>query len=263
LAASNLIYILKMEGALQEAAELGRDLLQQGGEDRPGADFLGWGLCTVEALCGEIEAAREHLSLCSSWAESDEVQNKAGYAAAEGLIALASGDSRQGLEAARRALDEATGGRLAVAHGAIRDAYPVAVEAAVELGELDQVDSLITLLADRPQGEVPPFLRAQLRRARGLVAIAQHADEEVEEHLSSAEASLTELHYLYWAARTQLDRAEWLAGRGRADEARELGEQAARAFEQVGAAPMLARAQRLLESPELASVETTGSGAKL
>ncbi|MHB8457947.1 MAG: hypothetical protein ACYDBS_09715, partial [Acidimicrobiales bacterium] len=206
--------------------------------------------------------AREHLSLCSSWAESDDVQSRAAYAAAEGLMALASGDSRQGLEAAMRALDEATAGRLPFAHEDVRTAYPVAIEAAVELGELDQVDSLITMLADRPQGEVPPFLRAQMRRARALVAIARHADEEVEEHLSGAEATFTELHYPYFLARTQLDRAEWLAGRGRLDESRELGEQAARTFEEVGAAPMLARAKRLLETGELGPVGTAGSRAK-
>ncbi|MHB1510151.1 MAG: hypothetical protein ACYCST_11885 [Acidimicrobiales bacterium] len=74
---------------------------------------------------------------------------------------------------------------------------------------------------------------------------------------------MTELHYPYFLARTQLDRAKWLAGRDRADESHELGEQTARTFEEVGAAPMLARAQRLLETAELGSVETAGSRAKL
>ncbi len=262
LGASNLMYILMMEGAFAEALQLGTELLKTGGEDRPGAGWLGHALSVLEALCGEIEAAREHLSLCSSWAESDDVQSRAAYAAAEATVALASGDSRQGLDAAMRALDEATTGRLPFAHENVRIAYLVAIEAAVELGELNQVDSLITLLADRPKGEVPPFLRAQVRRARALVAIARHADEEVEEHLSGAEATFTELHYPYFLARTQLDRAEWLAGRGRLDELRELGEQVARTFEEVGAAPMLAWAKRLLEAAELGPIGTAGSTAK-
>ncbi|MHB1772425.1 MAG: hypothetical protein ACYCST_11890 [Acidimicrobiales bacterium] len=117
----------------------------------------------IRDLPGAKEHARAALLLAQRW----------GRRANE---ALASGDSHQGLEAARRALDEATGGHLPLAHEVVRTAYPFAIDAAVELGELDQVDSLITLLADRPQGEVPPFLRAQVRRVRVLVAIARHAD---------------------------------------------------------------------------------------
>ena len=57
-----------------------------------------------------------------------------------------------------------------------------------------------------------------------------------------AEAVFRELGYPYWAARAQLDRAEWLAGQGRVEEAERLAGEAAATFEVVGAVPMVARA---------------------
>ena len=85
-----------------------------------------------------------------------------------------------------------------------------------------------SLLAARPRGEVPPFLRAQVMRAKALVAGTRGEDEDVEENLVAAEAAFRELGYPYWTARAQLDRAEWLARQGRHDESTRLAGEAAR-----------------------------------
>jgi hypothetical protein len=60
-----------------------------------------------------------------------------------------------------------------------------------------------------------------------------------------AEAALRELGYPYWTAQAQLDRAEWLVGQDRAEEAERLAEEAAATFERVGAAPMVSRARAI------------------
>ena len=90
------------------------------------------------------------------------------------------------------------------------------------------------LLATRPPGEVPPFLRAQLKRAKALAAGAQGEDDAVEEGLVLVETTFSDLDYPIWLARTQLERAEWLAGKGRLDRSGNLARQAAASFETMG-----------------------------
>ena len=73
----------------------------------------------------------------------------------------------RGLETARRAIDDAIGGGIGIAHEAVRIAFPVALDAALELGDLEGADRLTEALASRPRGEIPPFLRgADLSRPR-------------------------------------------------------------------------------------------------
>jgi class 3 adenylate cyclase/tetratricopeptide (TPR) repeat protein len=241
-AASNIMYVLTMAGRLEEAARLGTELLQSGGDDRPGARDIKIRLAGLEALRGNAETARRLLSACGAWADADDVQSRAAYAATEAAVALCEGTSGLALESARRAIDEVVNGGLGVHHEVVRFAFPIALEVAIEIGELDEAERLAELLTTRPRGEVPPFLRAQVTRAKALVASARGGDGAVEEDLVAAEGAFRELGYPYWTARAQLDRAEWLAGVGRVDEAAQLAAEAAATFERVGIPPLLARA---------------------
>ena len=241
--ASNLMYILTMAGRFDEVDRLGAELLQAGGNERPGADEINYSLACLEALRGNVEVAQEHLSVCDSWAESDNVQDRVLFLAAEAAVAL-EGRTRHTLETARRAIDDALMGGLGVANEAFRIAFPVAFDAAIDLGDLDQADRLAATLAARPRGEVPPFLRAQVTRATALVASARD-EEEVPMNLASAEATFRDLGYPYWRARAQLDRAEWLARQERLEESARLAGESASTFVSVGAAPMLVRARAL------------------
>ncbi|MGO8874837.1 MAG: AAA family ATPase [Acidimicrobiales bacterium] len=248
--ASNLMYILMMAGRLDEAFRLGSELLHAGGDERPGAAETNFRLACLQTLRGGSEEARVHLAVCRGWADSDDVQHRAMYSAAEAAVCLAGADSRGALESARRAIEGVGGRGWPVAHEAVRFAFPVAVEAAVDLGELEEADRLIELLAVRPRGEVPPYLRAQITRSRALVASSRGEMEAVEEELSAAETAFAELGYPYWVARAQLDRAEWLARQGRVDESASLAARATTTFETIGAPPMLLRAS-ILAQPDL------------
>jgi len=245
-AAGNVIYVLSITGRIDEAFQLGNELFEAGGDERPGAGDIHLKLAHLEALRGNVDAARQHLSMCGT--ESDDVQYRGVYASAEAAVLLAEADNIRALEVARAGIDEALAGGLGVAHEVVRIALPIALEAAIEIGDLEEADRLADLLVKRPAGEVPPFLRAQLMLAKALVARARGVDEDVEENLVGAEATFRELGYPHWTARTQLDRAEWLAGQGRFDESTRLTTEAAATFETSGVAPMLARARALLES---------------
>ena len=93
---------------------------------------------------------------------------------------------------------------------------------------------------------MPPLLRAELARARALVAWVRDEPDAVEPGLRSAIDELAALGYPFWLARAQIDLAAWLTERGRSSEAASLVDEAAGTLERLGAAPALARARRLL-----------------
>jgi class 3 adenylate cyclase/tetratricopeptide (TPR) repeat protein len=264
LTAGNLMYILTMFGRLGEAYRMGTELLQAGGDARPGAEELNYRLACVEVIRGNAARARELLGHSVVWKESDSVQDKAMFAAADAAVLLAAEDSRAALELALSAVDHAVNGGLAISHESIRLAFPTALEAAIDAGELDEANRLVEFVAARPRGDVPPFLWAQVARGRALVARGRADGDGVEENLVEAEAGFRELGYPYWTARAQLERAEWLVERDRFSDARDLAAEAATAFEAVGVPPMLARARALADDvvrfPQVVSrVGATGS----
>ena len=259
VAGGNLMNVLTMAGRFEEASQLGNELLQETGEKRRGAEMPACRVAHLEVLRGNLEVARAHFRLCAGWAKGDNVEHKAMFATMQAAILLAEGNGQRALETASRVIDEAMAEGVAVAEEGVRLAFPVAFEAAIDVGDLDEAERLTQILATHPPGEVPPFLRAQITRALALVGAARGDYETVEDGLSAAEAKFRELGYPYWTARVQLDRAEWLAGRGRSEESAGLATQAAAGFERIGAAPMLARAQALLK-PE---TDRAATGAEL
>jgi len=244
--AVNLMYVLTMGGRLEEAYRLGTDVLQSASDENSSFNNIHLRLATLDALRGETESARQHLARSGAAVESDDVQDRAGYASTESGIALAEGDFPLALEAAVRAIDGGLRDGLGLAHEAVRIGFPDAIDAAMAIPDLDELQRLVELLASRPPGEVPPFLRAQIRRARTLLQTARGIDEGVEEALSSTEKAFFDMGYPYWTARAQLDLAEWLAREGRTSDARGSAGQAASTFEQLGTRPMLSRALAVL-----------------
>jgi class 3 adenylate cyclase/tetratricopeptide (TPR) repeat protein len=249
-AAANLMYVLMLVGRLDRAFQIGTELLQGGGDDRPGAAAIHYPLACLEAMRGNLDAARDHAAVCSVWSAGDDIQNRSVYAALLGVVALAAGDSLQALQSARTAIEEAVHGGMGFANETVRTAFPVALEAAVSLGELDEADRLVNMLATRPRGEVPPFLRAQVVRSGALIAAAKGDNTAVEKDLTATESMFRELAYPYWTARAQLDRAAWLFSHDRIVDATQVAAQAAGTFENLGAAPMLVRALALQETLE-------------
>ena len=245
VSAGNLIYVLILTGRFDEGYRLGSDLLLARGSERLGGEQLNSRLAWIESIRGNAAKASEHLEQLRSMADSDNVQSRVVYLATEGFVALAQGDARLALESARRAIDEVIRGGQEFAHEGVRIAFPDALDAAAALSDAEALKNLVELVATRSPGEVPPFLRAQGARGRALLAAVEGRDEEVEADLVVVEASFRELGYPYWTARAQLDRAEWLARQGRAEEADRLADEAAETFERVGAVPVLLRARAI------------------
>src|SRR5262249_50408616 len=129
---------------------------------------------------------------------------------------------------------------------ASRIGFPCALEAAIELGQMDQAAALMAQLGDLPPGHVPPFLRAQVARGRGLLARAADDRAAAHGHLATAVEMLSTLGYPYWLARARTDLGALLIDDGRFEEGRrEVGEAIA-VLRPLRATPALERAESLL-----------------
>ena len=245
ISAGNLMYLRVFTGHWTAVEEMAPELLEQL-EDRPGVEFVRWPLAVLRALRGEHTAAREELAGMALWGRSDDEDLRFTHTSVAVCVLLASGDAEAALELGRRMLGPAIAA-LGASHDAVRSAWPDTLQAALDLGRRDAARELIELLAEQPSDHVPPYLRAQLARARSLTGVggdAARGDGAAERELAGAVATFRELGYPYWTARASADLSKWLLERERGAEARGPLEDAIRTLEELGAAPALARARQ-------------------
>ncbi len=241
----NLMLAHIFTGRWEEAARLGAEGLVD--PDRPAAAVLHDRLVLLSTLRGEPAAAAAHAETLAEMDNHDDVQTRAMVQATRATIALGAGDPVAALDLAGRAVigGIAFGG---LRHEAVRQAWPNALEAALLLGRLDEAEKLLAIVAERPRGHVPPYLRAQHARYRARLQAALGQHEEVEAGFTVAEGILAELAYPYWLARTRLDHAAWLAEQGQPEPAALLAEQAAVVLHSLCADPVLLAQARQLAS---------------
>jgi tetratricopeptide (TPR) repeat protein len=253
---SNLMHAHLLAGRWQMIDDLAAEVATPGiaGSDSP---YLHDRLIALAALRGDLPHAREHLSKLAPWETSDDVRSRRSYGAAAGTVALLEDRPQEALERCWAVLDPGEGDDLEPADEDVRQAWPYGVEAALALQRHDEVRRLIALIEDQPRGRVPPFLRAHVARARGLVALAEGRGEEAEEQLLAALAAFEAIDRPYWLARTRTDLAAWLLDDGRVQEASAQLEDALRVLETLGARPALERA-RALQAAAAAAVAAGG-----
>jgi len=248
--ASNLMRAWEYAGAWDDLERLGIELLD-GAPERPGAEYLHLALTLLATLRGNIPRAREHLAGMASWRHSEANEPRFTYAACQAAIALADGDAADALDLLLDRIHEIVSVE-GVSSQASRIGFPVALAAAFALGRTDAAAELLALLANRPPGHVPPFLRAQLARGEALLAAA--ADHPTAEaRLRDAVEELSSLGYPYWLAEAQTDLAGLLIDDHRAAEARVLLDEAIAVLRGLRAAPALERAENTLAALPVAT----------
>ena len=242
ISASNLMRGWEYSGDWDELERLGTELLARS-DDRPGAEMLHFELGIVSAFRGHIEAAREHLARMVAWDASQNNQLRWLYAACHATIAVAASEFADALDmvGAIQEIVETEG----PASQAIRIGFPAAIAAALRLGRLADADDLLSLLAERPPGHLPPYMRAQLSRGYGLLAAARGEVGAAESHFGAAIEGFGSLAFPYWLATAQTDLAELLVHDERVERARSLLDQARGIFTRLGAAPALRRAEAI------------------
>jgi len=128
---------------------------------------------------------------------------------------------------------------------AVRDCWPHVLQAALALARHQDAHRIVSLLADRPPGHVPPYLRAHLARGRALLNAAEGRPDTVQADLQTAIDAFAKLAYPYWHAVTQTDLAAWHTDHHQPDQAGPLLEQAIAILTPLRAAPALTRAHAL------------------
>ena len=199
----------------------------------------------MSAARGDTQSAREHLAGMAAWRRSDANQPRWTYAACEATIALAAGDFATALDLLSGTMREI----IAIegpSSQASRIGFPSALEAALRLGRTGEAAEFLSLVADRPPGHIPPYLRAHLDRGAGLLAAAAGDLATAEAQLGLAIERLDSLAYPYWLAVARADLAAVLLDDRRPDEARPMLENANRVLKELRALPALGRAEGLL-----------------
>lgn len=205
-----------------------------------GADVVG-GAAVVCALRGDTAAAEERTDRLRPLMASTDVQSRmqaVSHVAAAG-VALAR-HSAAWAEVEGFVEWDAIPFQL-------RLLWPPAAEAALGVSK-PEAARLIAVLADRPPGHVPPYLRAQLRRHQVLYEIRYGEPEaaEVDAGFQAVIEAFRQLGYPFWLARTLLDAGEWLAGQDRPEQAEPMLAEAQVIFGELQAAPWGERAARVI-----------------
>ena len=121
----------------------------------------------------------------------------------------------------------------------------IAVQAAIELGDLEKAGELIASIDGLPPGRHPQFLRAQSARFRARLAARRDDSEEAERLFKGAIGLFRELAVPFYLAVTELESSEWLVAQGQAAEAEPLLAEAREIFARLEAEPWLDRLTKL------------------
>ncbi len=230
-------------GEWDEIAALGTRVLADDAQ-RSDVEYIHQQLGLLQVFRGELTAARASLDGVAPLEHSDDIEARHCFDTLAGLVAVAEADHARGLEVLSATAREGFESQGASSENA-RLAWPAAVDAALALGDLEAAGSLVELLTSRPAGMVAPILRAELERARGLLAAATGEQDAAEERLLSAVEAFEELGYPFWLARANGDLAEWLIAEGRGAEAAVRLRAATDSLGALRAEPELERAREL------------------
>ena len=193
----------------------------------------------VNVFRGLLDDAARLSSLLEEFATSSDAQERGSHKCGTALLKLAQGDPAGALEDAAGPI--ALVPTMGYTQEYVKEAFVIALEANLELGDVDRARELLAEIDALPPGQSPQFLQAQSRRFRARLADGK----EAERLFKGAAGLFRELAIPFYLARTQLEHAEWLTGRGRDTEAEPLIDEAREIFEQLGATPFVARTEKL------------------
>ena len=111
----------------------------------------------------------------------------------------------------------------------------------MRFGDLGKAEALLAIPKSLDPGELTPFVQAHSARLRARLDAARGDERGIEERFKGAAALFRGCDMVFHVAVTQLEHAEWLAERGRSDEAHVLLVEAQATFDQLRAIPWLER----------------------
>jgi ATP/maltotriose-dependent transcriptional regulator MalT len=193
------------------------------------------GILEIYLHRGRLDEARELLARFEQLGHSD-AQAEASYQAAVAAVRVAEGNNSAALTSAEQAF--AARDSQGVTSQNIKFAFLHGLEAAVALGDVGKANELLETVEALPPGLSSPFLQAMAHRFRGRLA---GDDPGADRHFTAAAAQLRASELPFFLAVVQVEHGEWLAARGRPDDAQALLAEARETFERLEAQPWLDR----------------------
>jgi class 3 adenylate cyclase/tetratricopeptide (TPR) repeat protein len=221
-------YALTMTGRWDEAVELFRELPAETVGTSSNYASLLTGVLEIFVRRGQLEPAREVMSMFAFLGEAIALQDRAIHAAASSAVLLAEGRDEEALDAGTEAA------RVTAVPQAVKQGFVSAVEAALGRGDAPRADELLRSVEELPPGLRMPFVEAQAQRFRARM----NGDAE---GFKAAAAGFREYGIRFWLAVTLLEHGELTGDGALHDEARGI-------FEELQATPWLERMDRTSSS---------------
>ncbi len=169
---------------------------------KAGIEGIAWGAMEVARNRGDVDGVNRFFAIWDDYSDSDDVQIQAIYAVVRAIVADANGDAAQALALARLAFDLRDA--LSHRHGAVKWSYPIAVQAALAIGDLAAAEELVSTVEGWKPGQISPLMRAMTERFRARLA----PDEpETDARFKSATGLLREIGAPFYRACTMLEHA--------------------------------------------------------
>jgi tetratricopeptide (TPR) repeat protein len=203
---------------------------------------FGTALVSAVPVCihrGRLDEARRLVDLGVELEKSADVQERSQYGFAKSILLLAHAETAEALQAAEGVFELRAS--LPLGLDAVKEAFPLAVQAALELDRLDKANELLAVVDELPPGRRPQFFDAHVARFRAQLAQRRGETDEAERLFKRAGALFQELALPFHLAVTRLEHAEWLAMQTRAEEAQPVLAEAREIFERLQAKPWLER----------------------
>jgi class 3 adenylate cyclase/predicted ATPase len=195
------------------------------------------GILEIHLHRGRLDEARQLLAHFEQLAHSPDAQAEASYEAAVAAVRFVEGNSSAALTSAERSFSSRHS--LGTTSQNVKFGFLHGLEAAVALGNVGKAKELLETVEALPPGLSSPFLQATAHRFRGHLA---GDDPGADRHFTAAVALLRPSEMPFYLAVLQLEHGEWLAARGRPEDAQPLLAEARETFERLAARPWLDRA---------------------
>jgi class 3 adenylate cyclase/tetratricopeptide (TPR) repeat protein len=188
---------------------------------------------------GAPDSAAGVFTTYARYEQSGDVQEAAAFAAGRAAFLNSKGQHEDALTAAGRALDlsEKTGDTSFMTKVGLAEA----VDAALMMGDLNRVRSLIERGDRLTSIKLSPVTRALVDRAKARLAVAAGEKEGVEALFGGAAGLFRECGVPFWLAATLTEQGEWYRAQGRDAAGISLLEEARAIFDSLGAVKWLER----------------------
>ena len=234
-AVSNLVQGLLITGEWDEA-----DRELQAGVDGDNVEAMfAYGQALLRGLRGETDSLDKLVAVVAEATRPGDWQAQALLSTTRAAVDIAQGHYVQARDSASHCLS--LSGQLGCSHESLRWAWPIAVEASLALGELDEAAKWLGWLDQFPIGHLAQIQILERDRLRARL-LAAKGDGEAADAFASAVTGLRAWVSPYHLALGLLDQAEYLAGLGALDAAVEAATEAREIGSRLRCRPVVSRA---------------------